>query len=182
MLQRLRVLAVGNPEPQYARTRHNAGVEVMNMLAGGAGAFRSRGKYSEASTVIEGAPVTWIKPQGTFMNVNGSVLAPLMRSSELKLVIHDEMSLPVGTVQLRAPGASLRGHRGLRSIKQHGIDDYYRLAVGIDRPTSKDSSVVARYVTSKFPPAEWAQLGTAAAKVGAILSQVARGELKTGKF
>jgi PTH1 family peptidyl-tRNA hydrolase len=67
------------------------------------------------------------------------------------LVIHDELELPFGTIQLRF-GGGLGGHNGLRSLKQHlGTEEFYRLRFGISRPSRGD---VASWVLSRFSAEE----------------------------
>ena len=71
------VVGLGNPEPRYARTRHNAGQRVVEALAAriGAGRFRSRyaGRYAEARGPR--GPVALLIPT-TFMNESGRSVGP----------------------------------------------------------------------------------------------------------
>ena len=50
------------------------------------------------------------------------------------VVVHDELDLPLGTVQVKA-GGGLAGHNGLRSIKAHlHSDAFTRVRIGIGKP------------------------------------------------
>ncbi len=66
------------------------------------------------------------------------------------LVVHDEIDLPFGTVEVRT-GGGLAGHNGLKSLKQGlGSGDFGRVRVGVGRPNSTDPEVVSRYVLGRF--------------------------------
>jgi len=76
----------------------------------------------------------------------GSFKVPLDRV----LVIHDEIDLPFGQLQLRT-GGGLAGHNGLKSIKRElGSADFRRLRVGVGRPESTDPDIVSSWVLSRF--------------------------------
>src|SRR4029450_13988382 len=66
------------------------------------------------------------------------------------LVVHDEIDLPFGKVEVRT-GGGLAGHNGLKSLKQGlGSGDFTRGRVGVGRPDSTDPEVVSRYVLGRF--------------------------------
>ena len=79
----------------------------------------------------------------TYVNESGTAVLPLVRRFGIddlaKLVIvHDELDLPVGRLQVKA-GGGLAGHNGLRSIKAHlHSDAFTRIRIGIGKPPSKD--------------------------------------------
>ena len=79
----------------------------------------------------------------TYVNESGTAVLPLVRRVGIddlaKLVIvHDELDLPVGRLQVKA-GGGLAGHNGLRSIKAHlHSDAFTRIRIGIGKPPSKD--------------------------------------------
>jgi PTH1 family peptidyl-tRNA hydrolase len=76
----------------------------------------------------------------------GSLKAPLERV----VVLHDEIDLPFGDVQVRL-GGGLAGHNGLKSLKRgFGNAEFRRVRVGVGRPDSTDPEVVASYVLSRF--------------------------------
>jgi len=79
----------------------------------------------------------------TYVNESGTAVLPLVRRFGIddlaKLVIvHDELDLPVGRLQVKA-GGGLAGHNGLRSIKAHlHSDAFTRIRIGIGKPPSKE--------------------------------------------
>ena len=63
------------------------------------------------------------------------------------MVIHDELDLPEGVIRLKRDGGHA-GHNGLKDIISHiATRDFYRLRVGIGRPSA--GSDVANYVLSR---------------------------------
>ncbi len=75
----------------------------------------------------------------TYMNDSGLAAAPLVRRFGIEdltrlVVVHDELDLPVGKLQVKA-GGGLAGHNGLRSIKAHlHSDAFTRVRIGIGKP------------------------------------------------
>ena len=75
------IVGLGNPGPEYARTRHNAGFRFVDELAAKAGAsFRLDSKlFGETARVdIAGQPVWLLKP-ATFMNLSGKSVTAALR-------------------------------------------------------------------------------------------------------
>ncbi len=145
----LLVVGIGNPGVDYVGTRHNIGVEVVEILArrharpGTTGALtHSRKERSMISEVlIGGRQVVLAFPQ-TFMNLSGEALALLVprysiTSPDQIVVVQDEVDLPVGGMKIKVGGGHA-GHNGLRSIDQHlGTRDYARVRIGVGRPTGR---------------------------------------------
>lgn len=157
------ITGIGNPEPKYSNTRHNAGLVLLDMLKNhlvGDGVSYKPCSKAPAKYLPISSDLLLIRADGDYINLSGKTVLPLWKKlpnpdKTVHIVVHDELSLPVGKVQLRKPGTSLRGHNGLKSIYDRlGNGDFYRLAVGIGRPTERDPLVVANYVLSKFTPAE----------------------------
>ncbi|QLL34651.1 hypothetical protein HG536_0H00250 [Torulaspora globosa] len=156
------ITGIGNPEPKYSNTRHNAGLVLLDLLKNHlAGRERTYKPCSNAAAkyLPISSGLILIRADGNFINLSGKTVLPLWRKlpqdKTVHIVAHDELSLPLGKVQLRKPGTSLRGHNGLKSIyDQLGNGNFYRLAVGIGRPTERDPAIVSEYVLTKFTPAE----------------------------
>jgi PTH1 family peptidyl-tRNA hydrolase len=133
------IVGLGNPGPQYERTRHNVGFRVVDRLAEKWGWKWSerRARAILASGTVGTEKVVLVKPL-TFMNLSGESVGELARWYKLPpediLIIYDELDLPTGKVRLRAKGSSA-GHNGMRDIiaKLHSTD-FPRLRVGIGRP------------------------------------------------
>jgi peptidyl-tRNA hydrolase, PTH1 family len=150
----LLVVGLGNPGSGYRCTRHNVGYLVVDVLAARSGYRRpKRGFYGlYAAGEIAGRTVGVLQPT-TFMNASGRSIAAALRKLKLKrdalLVVHDEIDLAFGRLQLRFDGGH-GGHNGLRSVHELVGKDFSRLRIGVGRPASSDPDVVADYVLSRF--------------------------------
>ena len=126
----LLVVGLGNPGREYATTRHNVGFMVADELARRhGGSWRSKFSGELADVRIGSARLALLKPQ-TYMNESGRSVAAAARFYKLEpealLVLHDEVDLPLGRLQLRL-GGGLAGHNGLRSVAAHlGSSDFAR--------------------------------------------------------
>lgn len=88
------------------------------------------------------------------MNASGDSAGPARGSLKTPLdrvvVLHDEIDLPFGDVQVRQ-GGGLAGHNGLKSLKRgFGDPEFWRVRVGVGRPDSTDPEIVASYVLGRF--------------------------------
>jgi len=97
--------------------------------------------------------VAILLPQ-TQMNVSGDSAGPARGSLKVPLervvVLHDEIDLPFGEIQVRL-GGGLAGHNGLKSLKRgFGAPEFWRVRVGVGRPDSTDPEIVASYVLGRF--------------------------------
>jgi peptidyl-tRNA hydrolase, PTH1 family len=159
----LLVVGLGNPGAEYVGTRHNIGVEVIDLLAARHGMKFSRSAKERAS-VAEGRigdqRVVLAFPQ-TYMNLSGESVRPLVARHGIVdpaqlVVVHDELDLPVGRLKLKL-GGGLAGNNGLKSIKAH-LDsaEFVRIRVGIGRPPGSQAG--ADYVLRKPGKAERVEL------------------------
>lgn len=167
------ITGIGNPEPKYAGTRHNVGLAFLDLLKDNLIEHSGEKPYKKCSDAaaryVNASPdLLFIRSDGDFINLSGKTVVPLWRKlsrygAVTNVVVHDELSLPLGKVQLRKPGTSLRGHNGLKSISNHlGSGDFFRLAVGIGRPEDRDPKVVSDYVLGQFTPKDLAIIHTEA--------------------
>ena len=140
------IVGLGNPGPEYARTRHNAGFWLVDELARRhGGSFRSEGKHqAELARVRIGGDEVWLAKPMSFMNRSGgpvsSILGFYKISPAQMLVAHDEIDLPSGTVRLKDAGGH-GGHNGLRDIIAAQGDGFWRLRIGVSHPGSKGEVV-----------------------------------------
>jgi PTH1 family peptidyl-tRNA hydrolase len=140
------IVGLGNPGPEYARTRHNAGFWLVDELARRHGGnFRSEGKHqAELARVRIGGEEVWLAKPMSFMNRSGgpvsSVLGFYKIAPAQMLVAHDEIDLPSGTVRLKESGGH-GGHNGLRDIIAAQGDGFWRLRIGVSHPGSKEEVV-----------------------------------------
>ena len=156
------VVGLGNPGPEYAETRHNVGVRVVDLLAARAGGGRFS-KHKANADVLEGRlagrRVVLAVPR-TYMNVSGGPVAGLLRyygvgATDL-VVVHDDLDLGFGVVRLKQGGGE-GGHNGLRSISASiGTKDYLRVRFGIGRPPGRQDP--ADFVLKRFSGAERKEL------------------------
>jgi PTH1 family peptidyl-tRNA hydrolase len=130
-------VGLGNPGPEYVRTRHNAGFSLIDHIAANwqLPAFRRDRRARVTSGRHGDHDVGLIKPH-TYMNRSGAALAPLTADPEFDasqdlLVLVDDAALPLGRFRLR-PGGSAGGHNGLKSIQGAlRSQEYARLRIGV---------------------------------------------------
>lgn len=155
--QRRIIVGLGNPGKEYARTRHNAGFQVIDRLA-----EKHNLKFSKmmnhaivAVGEVDGGKVVLVKPQ-TFMNESGAAVGPIVKFYKTPpaglLVIYDDLDLPVAQIRMRKFGGS-GGHNGMKSIiARVGTENFPRLRVGIGRPTGRMDPM--DYVLEPFSKAD----------------------------
>ncbi|RJQ37681.1 MAG: aminoacyl-tRNA hydrolase [Dehalococcoidia bacterium] len=153
------IVGLGNPGNKYAKNRHNLGFMCISHFARehGIALDKSQAMARLGSGQVDGEKVVLARPQ-TFMNDSGESVSRLLAKFRVEmddlLVIHDDLDLPVGKIRLRKDGGS-GGHKGINSITAClGKPDFYRLRVGIGRPTDSNEAGVIAYVLSDFTPEE----------------------------
>ena len=157
----LLVVGLGNPGLRHRGDRHNVGFMVVDELAGRHGAtFKSKFSGHIAEARLDGGRLALLKPD-TFMNDSGRSVQPAAAfyksPLETLLVVHDEVDLDLGRLQVRL-GGGLAGHNGLRSIAGRlGSPDFLRLRVGVGRPGRGDPRAVADFVLAPFTPEDEAE-------------------------
>jgi len=154
------VVGLGNTGREYAGHRHNVGFMVVDRLAGAVGIPLGQSKFHGRFGQGEAGKVRLLllEPE-TYMNVSGEAVAAAARFFKVPpddmLVVHDELDLPFGRLQLKKGGGT-GGHNGLESIvAQLGTPDFARLRFGIGKPggpNAKDR--VVGYVLHDFASEE----------------------------
>lgn len=154
MLQPRLLVGLGNPGPEYERTRHNAGFWLVDRVAARHGAplrMERRFQGEAGRAVVDGRELWLLKPQ-TFMNRSGPSIRSLCDfykiAPEQVLVAHDELDLPVGTVRLKQGGGA-GGHNGLKDTIAHLGPAFWRLRLGIGHPGN--AREVVDYVLRRAP-------------------------------
>ena len=160
------VAGLGNPGREYEGTPHNVGFDVIDSLV----------EAHRISTIAKHDGIfgvgTWsdidfdvavLKPL-TYMNLSGRSVKPAMSQLQLApgrvLVVHDEIDLPFGTLQVKL-GGGLAGHNGLKSITDLlSTKEFVRLRVGVGRPGPGDRRPIKDWILSGWDqaPAEVEQL------------------------
>ncbi len=155
------IVGLGNPGPDYAATRHNAGAWFVEALAQDNQCSLKRetrfhgltGTINQTSTKLH-----LLIPQ-TFMNLSGQAVMALAKyyaiPPEQILVAHDDLDLAVGDIRLKFDGGH-GGHNGLRDIMRHaGTQKFHRLRIGIGHPgKSENKKDVTDYVLKPPKKAE----------------------------
>ncbi len=133
------IVGLGNPESDYAKTRHNMGFNVINKLSSKYNIEVNKSKFKGlvGSGIIEGEKVILLKPQ-TFMNLSGESLIEALNFYKLTpeelIVIYDDIDIEPGNIRIRKNG-SAGTHNGMKSILEHlKTEQFTRVRVGIGKP------------------------------------------------
>jgi len=151
------IVGLGNPESDYADTRHNLGFACVRELARRLGVSVDRKRWQSLIGRSEAKGVWLVMPQ-TYMNLSGEAVAKALKDTgltpEQTWVVYDELDLPMCRMRIRR-GGSGAGHNGVRSlIASLGTDDFVRFRVGIGKPSRGGSQAGRRYVLGRFTKAE----------------------------
>lgn len=151
------IVGLGNPEADYANTRHNMGFQVINKLAKEYGLEVARKKFQSEyeSAVIEGEKVILVKPQ-TFMNDSGEAVVEFVNFYKVEpnhiLIIYDDMDIEVGQIRIRKSG-SPGTHNGIKSVTHFlSHENFPRVRVGIGKPQNDENLI--EYVIGAIPEEE----------------------------
>lgn len=160
------IVGLGNPGPEYATTRHNAGCQFVDKLAEVLST-----KYEELSDygwrrkktimVWESHDKNWIlvKTAGVFMNESGRIIQELRHtmgipsahdghSIDQLYVAHDDLDIKLGEYKIQK-GVGPKVHNGVTAVEQAlGTKDFWRIRIGIEnrqRPVSGEEYVLQRF-------------------------------------
>jgi len=156
------IFAQGNPEPDYALSRHNVGFLILNTLATMHSAkWANKTKFNAliAEITINNEKVILAKPN-TFYNETGASARKLIDFYKINpetdfLVLHDDLALPFGTVRIRPQGGDA-GNNGIKSINTHVEHNYTRIKIGISNNEERTDD--AAFVLAKFNNSELSKL------------------------
>lgn len=133
------IVGLGNPESDYAKTRHNMGFNVINKLSEKYGIEVNKSKFKGlvGNGMIEGQKVVLLKPQ-TFMNLSGESIIEAINFYKIQeneiIVIYDDVDIEPGNIRIRKSG-SAGSHNGMKSIIEHiKTENFTRVRVGIGKP------------------------------------------------
>lgn len=133
------IVGLGNPGPEYANTRHNAGFLALERFARlhGLSGAKTRFHAGVIEGTVAGRGVMLMQPM-TYMNRSGLAVGEAARFHRLEpadlMVVVDDFALPVGSIRIRGSG-SHGGHNGLADVQRAlGTDAYPRLRVGVGAP------------------------------------------------
>lgn len=176
------IVGLGNPGPQYDRTRHNVGARWVVLLAQRYGitlSADSKFKGLVGRGMVAGTDVRLLLPT-TYMNLSGEAVGALMRfyklSVEEVLIAYDEMAFEPGVVRLKQGGGD-NGHNGIKSVRAACANqaEFHRLRIGVGHPGDKHR--VTAYLTQvKTPVSETELIDRATDFSDTLLGQIVRGE------
>ncbi len=152
------IVGLGNPEAEYARTRHNMGVDVVNEIADKYKIAISREKFEGlyGSGEIEGEKVVLLKPQ-TFMNLSGDSVIEFVNFYKIDLdkviVIYDDIDTEPGKIRIRTKGGP-GTHNGMKSVCfRLASENFPRVRIGIGMPEFKNDLI--NYVIGNLKDEEY---------------------------
>ncbi len=151
------IVGLGNPEEDYANTRHNMGFWAINRLAQKyeIDVTRSNFKGLYGTGIIENEKVLLLKPQ-TFMNSSGESVIEAKKfyklTNEQIIIIYDDIDINPGEIRIRKSGGP-GTHNGMKSIV-HCLcaDDFARIRIGIGQPLEGEDLI--EHVIGAIPEEE----------------------------
>jgi PTH1 family peptidyl-tRNA hydrolase len=173
-------VGLGNPKPDHAFNRHNAGFMAVDAIAAAYGfpVWRKRFDGLVTESRLGQEQVLLLKPQ-TFMNASGRAAGEAVRFYKLNpadvVVFHDELDLASGKIRVKT-GGGVAGHNGLKSMTAHIGNDYVRVRIGIGRPGQ--SGRVKGYVLHNFAKADTAWLEPLLGAIAAEAPLLAEGAIE----
>lgn len=149
------IFAQGNPGDKYARSRHNVGFLVLDVLAKQLSATwtdKTKLRAHIAEAVIDGQKVLLVKPT-TYYNETGTSARAIIdfykgEPGQDFIVVHDDLALPFGTIRTRQKGSDA-GNNGIKSLNAHIGDDFSRIRIGVWNDL-RDRMDDADFVLSSF--------------------------------
>ena len=152
------IVGLGNPEEEYARTRHNMGFDVINKLSKKLSIKVNKNKFNSlyGTGTINGEKIVLVKPQ-TYMNLSGEAVRDFKNfykvSQENIIIIHDDLDIEPGIIKIRKKGGP-GTHNGMKSVV-HEIqtEEFPRIRIGIGNPEYKND--LLNYILTKIPEEEY---------------------------
>ena len=160
MTDRWLVIGLGNPGPEYEKTRHNIGQLVLDQLSDGQ-KFTSHKSRMEICEVKSGEQTLVLAKSRGYMNETGGPAKALLDFYKIEptqvIAVHDELDLPFNALRIKQGGGD-NGHNGLKSLTaSFSTADYFRIRMGIGRPIGDQDP--ADFVLKPFSKDERKALG-----------------------
>ena len=151
------IVGLGNPENEYANTRHNMGFDTINKLAEKNNIEVNKNKFKGlyGTGIIHNQKVILLKPQ-TYMNLSGESVKEVIDfyhiNSEEIIIIYDDIDTEKGNIRIRKKGGP-GSHNGMKSVVENiQTTNFGRIRVGIGQPEYKNDMI--KYVIGKIPEEE----------------------------
>lgn len=169
------IVGLGNPEPEYSKTRHNIGFDVINKLSKKFNIEVQKEKYNSlyGTGIIEDEKVILLKPQ-TYMNLSGEAVKPFMDFYKVKpeniIVIYDDIDIETGTIKIRKKGGA-GTHNGMKSVVHElNTEEFPRIRVGTG---SKEKIFnLINYVITRVDDDEYAKLENGIVKAAQAVEEI----------
>lgn len=152
------IVGLGNPEEEYAKTRHNMGFDVINRLSEKQNIRVNKNKFNSlyGTGTIEGEKVILVKPQ-TYMNLSGTAVRDFKNFYKINpsniLVIYDDLDIEPGIIKIRKQGGA-GTHNGMKSVvSEIQTEAFPRIRVGIGNPEYKND--LLNYILTKIPDEDY---------------------------
>ena len=155
------IVGLGNPEEEYARTRHNMGFDVINELSDKYKIAVSREKFDGlyGTGELEGEKVILLKPQ-TYMNLSGDSVTEFVNFYKIEInkviLVYDDIDTEPGRIRIRPKGGP-GTHNGMKSVVSRlNSEAFPRVRVGIGSPQFKGDLI--NYVIGNIKDDEYEKL------------------------
>ncbi|OWN43423.1 aminoacyl-tRNA hydrolase [Corynebacterium diphtheriae] len=178
------IVGLGNPGPEYTKTRHNIGYMAIDELLTRTSPMpatltvHKKTNTLVAETRLGTQKVIVAKPRA-FMNVTGPSVRKLADfftvDRDRIVVLYDDLDLEFGAIKFRHGGGD-HGHNGLKSITQAlGTKDYIRGGIGIGRPPGRMAP--KSFVLKSFSKIEQSELPIVCADAADEVERITTSEL-----
>ncbi|MDR2423665.1 MAG: aminoacyl-tRNA hydrolase [Prevotellaceae bacterium] len=176
------IAGLGNIGREYEKTRHNAGFEILDILAKKHETAFATKRYGDVAEMkYKGRTLILLKPS-TYMNLSGNAVNFWLQTEKIPqeklLVVLDDFALPAGQIRIKSKGSD-GGHNGLKHINAVlGNSNYARLRFGVGNDFPQGFQI--DYVLSQWSKDEYLALTPAFENAAeAILSYVFVGAART---
>lgn len=148
------IVGLGNPEEEYARTRHNMGFDTINRISENSNIKVNKSKFNSlyGTGTIDGKKVILLKPQ-TYMNLSGNAVRDFMNFYKILpeniIIIYDDLDIEPGIIKIRKKGGA-GTHNGMKSVV-HEIqtENFPRIRIGIGNPKYKNE--LLNFILTRIP-------------------------------
>ena len=169
------IVGLGNPENEYANTRHNMGFDTINKLAENNHIDVNKAKFKGiyGNGIIQNKKVILLKPQ-TYMNLSGESIREVIDfyhiENEEIIIIYDDIDTEKGNIRIRKKGGP-GSHNGMKSVVENlQTTDFGRIRVGIGQPEYKNDMI--NYVIGKVPEEEQKVLQEGVTKAAEAIEEI----------
>ena len=146
------IVGLGNPEPEYSKTRHNMGFDVINELSKKYDIKVEKQGFDAlyGTGMIENEKVILCKPQ-TYMNLSGESIIQFVNYYKIDIenviIIYDDIDIEPGIVKLRKKGGA-GSHNGMKSVIENlKATNFPHVRIGTGKPLIKSDLI--NYVIGK---------------------------------